>query len=108
MAVSYNQGMGTVDNILVKILNETNYESKLQILTAEDGSLIAQYNPYTHGDPQYFNKLMTYLKFILNKKDFGKDYAEVLSEGSIKVTYSVDTEYKIAGYNEYEINTQAR
>jgi hypothetical protein len=108
MAVSYNQGMGSVDNILVKILNETNYESKLQILTAEDGSLIAQYNPYTYGDPQYFNKVMTYLNYLLEHKAFGKDYAEVLSEGSIQVTYSVNTEIKIAGSNEYYINNQAR
>lgn len=95
MCVSYNQGMGTVNNILGKVVSETDYETKSNVLLSNNPALISQYNTYKYGDPEYFNKVMTYLNYCLDEKVFGKDYAEIKQDEDHVYTYGVNTEYKI-------------
>lgn len=95
MEVSYNQGGGTVKKIVDKIVNSSDYISRGDVYSSSETDIISKYNSFTHGDPDYFNKNMSYLATLLHQKAFGSDTASVYVNEKDKVIYSVNTQYKI-------------
>ena len=87
--------MGTVDNILKRIVNETNYQSKNDVLSSNDGTIITRYNNYTYGDVNYVNKNLSFEDYVLSQKAFGKRDARIAYNGDNECIYSINTELKI-------------
>ena len=91
----YNKGCGTVSNITSNILNSGDYSSKDDIYSSDDALLIFEYNTYTLGDPQYTNRVVTYMDLILENEVFGKDYATInLPDGTV-CNYQTEVQNKI-------------
>lgn len=95
MLVSYNQGVGTVSNIINIVINNTECINKDDVLSNSDTTLISKYNTYKYGDPEYFNKVTTYLSYVLENEAFGSKYASIKSVDGEDYLYNVVTEVKI-------------
>lgn len=92
MLVSYNQGMGTVSNIINKVIKETDFDSVMDVLNSENTTLISSYNTYKYGDPEYFNKVSTYLNYTLSKSG---NQAKIYFNENNYVSYNVNTDCKL-------------
>lgn len=91
----YNKGCGTVSNITSNILSSGDYQSKEDIYSSDNALLIFEYNTYTLGDPEYTNRIVTYMDLILENEVFGKNYASiVLPDGNV-YNYQTNVQNKI-------------
>lgn len=93
MLISYNQGMGTTGNIIKNVINNTEYDSKDAVLSADDITIIRDYNTYRYGDPDYFDKVITFLNYELVNETFGRNTAVIaLPNQENTVSYSTSVE----------------
>lgn len=93
MLISYNQGMGTAGNVIKNVINSTNYETKADVLSADDVTIIRDHNHYTYGDPQYFDKVVTFLNHELLNETFGRNTAFIMlpnQENLVEYSTSVE------------------
>jgi hypothetical protein len=96
MLTCYNQGCGTVDNITNSIIRNNGYSSKIDVYDADNAMLIFENNPYTYGNNDYVNRIVTFLSFILDNNDFGRNVASVnLPTGEV-VEYTASVQNTIS------------
>ena len=96
MFICYNQGMGTVSNIANSIVSSNpEYDNKVDVYTAIDPLLLDNANTYTYGDPEYSEKLFTFMDYILTNEDFGRDCASVTLPSGEVITYYISTDVEL-------------
>lgn len=82
MLISYNQGSGTLSNVVKNVISNTDYDSFDEVLDADDITIIPAYNFYTYGDPNYFSKVVTFINYELENNAFGNSTAIIKVPGS--------------------------
>ncbi len=84
ITVCYNQGCGTVANITNNLINSGDYSSSMDVYNNENALLIFENDPYTYGNKDYTNRIVTYLDEILKNEVFGSSVATIkLPDGSV-------------------------
>ena len=90
--IAYNQGVTTAERLAGYITNCLDYDSKSDTYRISDIGSLPDYNYFTHGDTQYFNKVTTFLKFILENKvfnDSGEVYIQIPGSDTL-IVYGVN------------------
>lgn len=106
MFVAYNQGMTSADNIVKNAMNDLGYSDKEDIYNIKDVSILQNYNPYKYGDPEYYQKLVTFLNFILKNEVFNSDTAKVIlpeDENSIEYRVSLTEVESLKGASDFTL-----
>lgn len=93
MLIGYNQGVGTVGKIISNIIDCTDCQSRDDVLSSSDISILSTYNYFTYGDPDYYSKVVTFINYELENNVFGKSSIFIrIPEQEEVVEYSTNVE----------------
>ena len=92
MIEEHNKGCGSIATALSNLRRDYPGYSNSEILNLEDPTLIERYVYCPGADPEYLDKILTYLDMILDNNAFGREYVYVRSADGNVYTYNINIE----------------